>query len=121
MHNLDTVKVDGNMLTRAFLMRYSHTSHLEGTGKHTRAQPRDHGPGSGLQNRQPAGKLLVKSCSYTCSYRFPTRSTNSSGNGIVTLPVAAHSVPRFISEMNPAPFIASGPWPSAMRKTRPAP
>ncbi len=43
------------------------------------------------------------------------------GAGIVTLPVAAHSVPRSRVTWKPSPDMESVPWPRVVWKTRPLP
>src|SRR5262249_42106277 len=46
---------------------------------------------------------------------------NSFGTGTVTLPVAAHSVPRCTVSANPTHFIALTSWPIGVWNTRPLP
>lgn len=46
---------------------------------------------------------------------------NSAGGGMVTAPVAAHSVPRVSVASNAADFMAAGSWPSTVTNTRPLP
>ncbi len=46
---------------------------------------------------------------------------NSFGSAIVTLPVAAHSVPRVIVPAKPQHFIAVASWPIGVWNTRPLP
>ena len=45
----------------------------------------------------------------------------SAGTFCVTLPVAAHSVPRWYVAMKPTQFSAARSWPIAVWKTRPLP
>jgi len=71
---------------------------------------------SGIPAQYAGGGLSFQVSAETNVYYF-----SPAGTGMVTFPVAAHSVPRVNVPMNPALFMASVSWPNAVAKTRPLP
>jgi hypothetical protein len=71
--------------------------------------------------RDGKGPMFAHPIPCTRCAPFDVGYFNSSGSGVDTSPVAAHSVPRVNVATNPAPVIASESWPSAVTNTRPLP
>src|SRR5690349_16264454 len=69
----------------------------------------------------PPGDVQPAGGSYSFRVLVLSAVGKSAGTFCVTLPVAAHSVPRWYVVMKPTQFSAARSWPIAVWKTRPLP